>query len=116
MKIKIVEKLLAQLPEAPSHLEPGLGNDTVWFTSAQTPYPEPAVLSHLLSEECAEWCLASYDPLTGSGSFVSIDFDGPDVGTVIDLSSNTPMPEERYIVYVSEPETAISNSNENLIA
>lgn len=106
LKIKIVERLSAEHPGAPSHLEPGLGNDTLWFRAEQPPYPEPAVLSHLLSQECSEWCLASYDPQTGYGAFISIDFEGPDVGTVIDLSSTAPMPEERFIVYVSEPETA----------
>lgn len=99
MNILIVSTITAQQPDAPSHLEPGLSNDTVHFRVLQAPYPSAVVLSHLLSEECADWNLSSYDPDTGIGVFISVDFDGPKEGTVLDISSTKPIQETRFILH-----------------
>lgn len=99
MNILIVSTITALAPEAPSHLEPGLGNDTVHFRVLQGPYPTSAVLSHFLSEECSDWNLSAYDESTGSGAFICIDFDGPDEGSVLDISSTKPVQEKRFILH-----------------
>lgn len=106
MNILITSTIGAQQPEAPSHLEPGLSNDTVCFRVSKAPYPSAAVLSHLLSEACSDWHLSVYEQSTGSGTFISIDFDGPEEGSVVDISSAKPVPETRFVVYRSEPEPA----------
>lgn len=108
MNILIVSTITAQQPDAPSHLEPGLSNDTVHFRVMQTPYPSAAVLSHLLSEECSDWNLSSYDADTGNGAFISIDFDGPEEGSVIDISSTKPIHETSFILHRHQTEPALN--------
>lgn len=104
MKIRITSTIRAQQPEAPSHLEPGLSNDNVGFEVLEAPYPAAAVLSHLLGQSCSDWNLTDYDESTGCGAFVSIDLEGPEKGSVLDISSTKPTPATRTVVYRREAE------------
>jgi hypothetical protein len=106
VNILITSTIAAVQPEAPSHLEPGLSNDIVCFKVAAAPYPSAAVLSHLLSEVCSDWHLSAYEPSTGTGTFISIDFEGPETGSVVYISSAKPIPETRFVVCRPEPEPA----------
>jgi hypothetical protein len=72
----------------------------------QAPYPSAAVLSHLLGEECSDWNMTTYDQDTGTGAFLSIDFDGPEEGSVLDLSSTKPTQERRFILHRHQTEPA----------
>lgn len=106
MNILIVSTITAQQPGAPSHLEPGLSNDTVHFRVMQAPPPSAAVLSHLLGEECSDWILSSYDACTGVGAFISIDIDGPEEGSVIEISSTKQIHETCFILHRHQAEPA----------
>lgn len=115
MNILIISTITAQQPEAPSHLEPGLSNDTVHFKVLLTPYPSAAVLSHLLSEECSDWNLTAYDQCTGMGAFISIDFEGPEKGVVLNLSSTTTIRKTSFVLNRHQPDTVQILTTENIL-
>ena len=103
VKISIDAKFEPEESNIPGHLDPGHGDDTCRFKVTYPPYPSDDLMSHLLSEECSEWVLTHYDQNSGSGTFISLDFDGPSVGTEIYLTSTKPPPKPCLLVYIREP-------------
>lgn len=90
--------------QAPSHLEGGCGDDKVWFQVSQPPFPSWALVNHLLGLHCSDWILNSYCQETGTGVFTSVDLEGPGLNELIDVSSSVPIPENRVVLVVYEPE------------
>lgn len=114
MNILIISTITAQQPEAPSHLESGLSNDTVHFKVLRSPYPPAAVLNHLLAEKCSDWSLTTYDQGTGIGTFISIDLEGPKEGTALNLSSTTPIRQTSFVIQRHQTETGQTLTIENI--
>jgi hypothetical protein len=88
-------------------LEPGQGNDVVSFVVLSLPFPTKAQISHWLGVRCSEWVLTSYDYESGIGVFLSIDFDGPEVDSILDIDCTHKLPEARTIIYIREPGSKI---------
>ncbi|MDZ5605311.1 hypothetical protein SJI00_21280 [Pseudomonas sp. RP23018S] len=84
-------------------LEYGQGNDAVSFAVVAQPYPTSDQMNHWLGVRCSDWVLTTYDINTGVGLFLSIDFDGPEVGSILDIDSSHQLPEARTIIYIREP-------------
>jgi hypothetical protein len=86
-------------------LEPGQENDVVSFVVVSPPFPTIAQINHWLGMHCSEWVVTSYDYGNGAGVFLSIDFEGPEVDSIIDIDCTHQIPESRTIIYIRGPET-----------
>lgn len=103
VEIRIIARKEALAPEAPSHLEPGLADDKTWFQVKAQPYPSKPLINHLLSLHCSDWILNNYNQEIGCGDFTSIDLEGPEVDSILDISSSIPLPESRVVILLREP-------------
>lgn|GEM_PF-4488806 len=93
-------------------LEPGQGNDVVSFVVVSSPFPTKAQITHWLGVRCSDWVITSYDYEKGVGVFLSIDFEGPEVDSILGIDCTHQLPEARTIIYTREPEV---RKNENVV-